>query len=160
MSERVGIAELKIASAPQRLKACGLGSCLAVALYDPCTRLGGLVHSLLPQQRCGEPPAGAPKFVDAAIRLMVAELSRAGADPARLLARSAGGANMFESQYLTLMQSIGGRNARSARETLQELGIPLVGEEVGGNRGRTVTFDLATGRLLVYSARDDRTLVL
>jgi len=160
MSERVGIAELRIVRAPQVLKAYGLGSCLAVALYDPHTQLGGLAHSLLPQQCNGDPPERSAKFVDEAIRLMVEELSRAGADPARLLARSAGGANMFESQYLTLMQSIGGRNARSARETLQELGIPLVGEEVGGNRGRTVTFDLATGRLLVYSARDDRTLVL
>jgi chemotaxis protein CheD len=131
-----------------------------VALYDPHTRLGGLVHSLLPQQRSGDPPETAPKFVDGAIRLMVAELSRAGADPARLLAKCAGGANMFESHYLTLMHSIGVRNARSARETLRELGIPLAGEEVGGNRGRTVTFDLATGRLLVYCARDDRTVVL
>jgi chemotaxis protein CheD len=160
MTERVGIAELKIACAPQVLKAYGLGSCLAVALYDPHTRLGGLVHSLLPQQRYGDPPGGLPKFVDAAIRLMAKELSLAGADPARLLAKTAGGANMFEGHYLTLMQSIGARNARSARETLRELGIPLVGEEVGGNRGRTVTFDLATGRLLVYCARDDRTVVL
>ena len=160
MSERVGIAELRIATAPQVLKAYGLGSCLAIALYDPQLRVGGLVHSLLPQQRPGEPVSVAPKYVDAAIRLMIEELVRAGADPARLQAKVAGGANMFETEYLTLINSIGVRNARSARETLMELGIPLAGEEVGGNRGRTVEFDLATGRLLVYCARDDRTLVL
>jgi chemotaxis protein CheD len=160
MSERVGIAELRIARAPQILKAYGLGSCLAVALYDPELQLGALVHSLLPQQFYGETIDGSPKFVDAAIRLMVAELRRAGAEPARLQAKSAGGANMFEGVYLTLMQSIGVRNARSARETLKDLGIPLVAEEVGGNRGRTVTFDLATGQLLVYCAREDRTIVL
>ena len=160
MSQRVGIAELHIAGAPEILKAYGLGSCLAVALYDPGLRIGGLVHCLLPQRRPGDPLGDASKYVDAAIRLMVNELTEAGADPGRLQAKIAGGANMFETEFVTLMHSIGVRNARSARETLQELGIPLAGEEVGGNRGRTVEFHLATGRLLVYCARDDRTTTL
>jgi chemotaxis protein CheD len=160
MSERVGIAELRIARAPERLKAYGLGSCLAIALYDPGARIGGLVHCLLPQRRNSDPLSAAPKYVDAAIRLMVEELLQAGADPARLQAKVAGGANMFETEFLTLVNSIGVRNARSARETLLDLDIPLVGEEVGGNRGRTVEFNLATGCLLVYCARDERTLTL
>lgn len=160
MSERVGIAELRIARAPAVLKAYGLGSCLAIALYDPGQRIGGLVHSLLPLHRKSNPRDVAPKYVDAAIRLMVEELILAGADPQRLQAKVAGGANMFETEFLTLTNSIGVRNARSARETLLDLDIPLVGEEVGGNRGRTVEFDLATGRLLVYCAREDRTLIL
>jgi chemotaxis protein CheD len=160
MSERVGIAELRIAHAPAALKAYGLGSCLAIALYDPGERIGGLVHCLLPQRRSSDPLSAAPKYVDAAIRLMAEELIRAGAAPERLQAKVAGGANMFETEFLTLVNSIGVRNARSARETLLALDIPLVGEEVGGNRGRTVTFDLATGRLLVYCARDERTLTL
>ncbi|MHB8709870.1 MAG: chemotaxis protein CheD [Desulfuromonadales bacterium] len=160
MNERVGIAELRIGRAPEVLKAYGLGSCLAIALYDPGLCIGGLVHCLLPQRRRGDPLSDVGKYVDAAICLMVEELTRAGADPARLQARIAGGANMFETEYLTLMHSIGVRNARCARETLQELGIPLAGEDVGGNRGRTAVFELATGRMLVYSAKDDRTITL
>lgn len=160
MSERVGIAELHIACAPQVLKAYGLGSCLAIALYDPGARIGGLVHSLLPEQRPGDPAGEPGKYVDTAIKTMVGELARAGAEPARLQAKIAGGANMFETEYLTLMHSIGVRNARSAKETLLELGIPLAGEEIGGNRGRTVAFDLATGRLLVYCAKDEQTTSL
>jgi chemotaxis protein CheD len=160
MNERVGIAELRIARAPEVLKAYGLGSCLAIALYDPGVRIGGLVHSLLPRRRSDDHLSVAPKYVDAAIRLMVAELTRSGAAAERLQAKIAGGANMFETDFVTLMHSIGVRNARSARETLRELGIPLAGEEVGGNRGRTVAFDLATGRLLVYCARDDSRIAL
>ena len=160
MSLRVGIAELRIDRAPAVLKAYGLGSCLAIALYDPGERIGGLVHSLLPLRRSRDPFGEATKYVDAAIRLMAEELVQAGADPARLQAKIAGGANMFETEYLTLINSIGVRNARSARDTLLALDIPLMGQEVGGNRGRTVEFDLATGRLLVYCAWDDRTLIL
>lgn len=154
MNERVGIAELRIARAPAVLKAHGLGSCLAIALYDPDEQVGGLVHSLLPQRRATDPLTAAAKYVDTAIRLMIAELQCAGAAAERLQARIAGGANMFESEYLTVMNSIGVRNARIARETLRDFGIALVGEEVGGNCGRTVEFDLASGRLLVYCARD------
>lgn len=160
MSKRVGIAELRIARAPEVLKAYGLGSCLAVTLFDPLPGIGGLVHCLLPHRRAGDADSMAHKYVDAAIHGMVAELTLAGADPRRLQAKIAGGANMFETEYVTVMNSIGMRNARSARETLLACAIPLVAEDVGGNRGRTVEFDLATGRLLVYCARDDSTMVL
>ena len=76
--------------------------------------------------------------VDAGIFQMVDELLRAGASRQSLVAKVAGGANMFESTYQTLVNSIGARNAKSARVTLAELGIPLHGEDVGGNRGRTI----------------------
>jgi chemotaxis protein CheD len=104
--------------------------------------------------------SGQSKYVDIAIRLMAEELGQQGADPQNLVAKIAGGANMFESEHLTLMSSIGVRNAKAAREALAKIGIPLIAEEVGGNRGRTVEFDLATGDLIVYCARDNRTSTL
>ena len=104
---------------------------------------------------------GSPsKYVDAGIKLMVDNLVEAGADRSELVAKIAGGANMFESVYQTLISSIGSRNARSARETLARLGIPVVGDDVGGNRGRTVEFDLASGQLMVYCAREDDKTIL
>jgi chemotaxis protein CheD len=62
---------------------------------------------------------------------------------------------MFESSNHTLIDGIGARNAKSAKETLNKLAIPLLGAQVGGNRGRTVEFDLATGDMVVYCARVD-----
>ena len=103
--------------------------------------------------RNAELPGG--EIFDAGIFEIVDELVQAGANRERLVAKVAGGANMFESSYQTLIKSIGARNARSARKTLASLGIPILGEEVGGNRGRTVEFDLATGNMMVYCARDD-----
>jgi chemotaxis protein CheD len=77
-----------------------------------------------------------------------------------LVAKIAGGANMFETSYQTLINSVGARNAKSARRTLGALDIPIVGEEVGGNRGRTVEFDLATGKMLVYCAHTENPVSL
>ncbi len=155
MSEHVRIAQAIIDRAPRVLKAYGLGSCVAVSLYDPETRLGGMGHMLLPDRPTKDPLGSENKYVDAGIYHIVEELVRAGANRDTLVAKIAGGANMFETSYQTLINSVGARNAKSARRTLNVLGIPIVGEEVGGNRGRTVEFDLATGKLLVYSAHTE-----
>jgi chemotaxis protein CheD len=155
MSTRVGIAEYRVARGPAVLKAAGLGSCLAVSLYDAELSLGGLAHTLLPGRREGGPGANPAKYVDGAIRRMIDDLVEQGAERQRLVAKIAGGANMFEAEFLSLVNSIGARSAHSARQTLAELGVPLVAEDVGGNRGRTVEFDLASGRLMVYCAREN-----
>jgi chemotaxis protein CheD len=155
MDNRVSIAQALIGRAPAVLRACGLGSCIAVGLYDPQNHIGGLGHMLLPSNPEGSPYGMEGKYVDIGISRMVDELVRGGARRDDLVAKIVGGANMFETTYQTLINSIGARNARSARETLARLAIPLVGEEVGGNRGRNVEFDLATGKMLVYCARDD-----
>ncbi|MDH3998335.1 MAG: chemotaxis protein CheD [Desulfuromonadales bacterium] len=155
MSERIGIAQFAIGHKPQVLKAYGLGSCLAVALYDPEAELGGLGHMLLPKHARYGGVGAVGKFVDAGICQMVDALEQAGAQRHQLVAKIAGGANMFESAHQTLIDSIGARNARSARETLDSLGVTLASEDVGGNRGRTVAFDLASGMLMIYCARDN-----
>ena len=155
MSPRVTIAQVRIDQSPAVLKAYGLGYCVAVALYDPEARVGGLGHLLLPNRPEKNAPGSESKYADAGILEIVEELLQAGANQDRLVAKVAGGANMFETSYQTLIKSIGARNARSARETLASLGIPILGEKVGGNRGRAVEFDLATGNMMVYSARDD-----
>ena len=152
MTEQVRIAEVRIDRAPSVLKAYGLGSCVAVGLYDPQTGLGGLGHMLLPDRPENSPIGSESKYVDAGIRQIVNDLVHAGANREMLIAKITGGANMFETSYQTLINSVGARNAKSARETLGVLHIPIVGEEVGGNRGRTVEFDLATGNMLVYCA--------
>jgi chemotaxis protein CheD len=160
MSNRVSIAQARIDQSPAVLKAYGLGSCVAVALYDPEARIGGLGHMLLPNRPKKNPLGSESKFVDAGIVQMVDELVRSGAHRENLIAKVTGGANMFETSYQTLINSIGARNARSARDTLTSLNIPILGEEVGGNRGRTVAFDLATGNMMVYCARDDEQVSL
>jgi chemotaxis protein CheD len=156
MADRVSIAQARVDRAPTVLKAYGLGSCVAVSLYDPETQRGALGHMLLPNRPEKNPLGSESKYVDAGICQMVDELVRAGANRDTLTAKITGGANMFESVYQTLINSIGARNARSARETLAKLEIPVVGEEVGGNQGRTVEFDLASGNMMVYCARDDK----
>ncbi len=156
--ERVGISQFRVAQAPALLVAHGLGSCVGIALYDPRPRLGALAHTLLPTLRPGLENSRPGKFVDTAICAMVEELLGRGAKRERLRAKVAGGANMFEQHFAT-DEGVGARNARSARETLARLGIPLLAEDTGGAYGRTLEFDLATGAIQVRTIRGGATLL-
>jgi chemotaxis protein CheD len=147
---RVGISEFKTGRAPAVLVTYGLGSCLGITLYDPRKKLGGLAHTLLPLSR-PEDQTRMTKYVDSAIRLMMEELLELGAEKECLVAKISGGANMFETLHPSGAEGVGARNARAARETLELLGIPLLAEDIGGNHGRTVEFDLATGEVRVRS---------
>ena len=150
---RVGIAEMHVERAPGLLVAYGLGSCIGIALYDPEAHLGGMAHTLLPHRREGVEAFRVSKFVDSAIDAMVAEMENLGAVRQRLWAKIFGGATMFRSQGAADDDGIGARNARAARERLAGFEIPLVAEDVGGCHGRSVEFDLTTGRILVRTLR-------
>ena len=154
MAKTIEAGQWQIARAPETLQISGLGSCVAVCLYCSGQRLGAVGHLMLPgegdQARVGNPD----RYVASAIRRMVASLSEAGAEPGSLVAKIAGGGNLFESEDQTLLRGVGARNARSARQILTLLNIPVVAEEIGGNRERSLSFDLASGEMIVYCAGD------
>lgn len=150
----MGMAELKVARPPDKLAVYGVGSCVVLALWDPEAKVAGLAHSMLPtaaaQPGGEEQPA---KFCDTAVGALVAAMEAEGAQRGRMVARLVGGANMFsftarEQGPLTL----GERNLFSARETLRSWGLPLRGEECGGDKGRSVEVDAADGSCMVWSA--------
>jgi len=149
--QRVGIAEIRIARAPAVLVGYGLGSCLAISLYDPALRLGGFAHALLPGDEPGRDGERPGKYVASAVATLLDSLLAAGAARQRLQAKLAGGATMFPG--LSARRSVGERNVEMARRELSRLGIPLVGEDVGGNFGRTCELLLEDGKLLLRLSR-------
>ena len=142
---RVGMADYKVSRGPAVIISYGLGSCIGISLYDPQTKIGGLLHIMLPdstQSRVSENPA---KFADTGLPLMMGELLQMGANRRRLVAKIAGGAQMFAFANATDIMRVGARNAEAAKKILQSLHIRLLAEDTGGNYGRTVQIDLATG---------------
>lgn len=142
----VGIAEYAVAVPPQRLAALGLGSCVAVVLYDPDAQVGGLAHVMLPSSRLHSEVKVPGKFADTALDALVAGMEKAGGRRRFLRAKIIGGANMFPT-VATSPVPIGLRNVNAARLKLQELGVPVVAEEVGGTQGRTLVFYVEDGRV-------------
>ncbi|MBT0651506.1 chemotaxis protein CheD [Geomobilimonas luticola] len=146
----IGLSEYGFAAAPGILMTYGLGSCIGIALYDPELRMGSLAHTLLPTSHEGTlPPVKSAKFTDLAINYMVEELVKSGCAKERLVAKLAGGASMFDSQYRSFRGDIGQRNVDSAKYTLAGHGIPLLAEDTGGDYGRTVEFHVSSGLMLI-----------
>lgn len=142
---KVAMADLKVGRAPDTLISYGLGSCVGIAIYDSTTKIGGLAHIMLPdstQSRTGENTA---KFADTAIPILIKEVVKLGAVHSRLVAKIAGGSQMFDFSSSSDIMRIGERNAEAVKTILKKEGLRLIAEDVGGNYGRTVELILATG---------------
>lgn len=134
----------------------GLGSCVAILLHDPISQVGGMAHVLLPEPGLARDTSNPDKFASTAVPRLLKELRRMGGSPARMNARLVGGASMFASIMAPGSLNMGERNLRASREALSAAGIPIHGEEVGGDYGRSVRFSVADGRTVVTSInRDD-----
>lgn len=156
---KVGMADYKVGRAPDSLISYGLGSCIGVALYDPQAKVGGLLHIMLPdstQSRATDNPA---KFADTGLPLMLKDVVAQGAARPRLVAKMAGGAQMFAFAKTTDIMQVGSRNAEACKAMLKKLGIKLIAEDTGGTCGRTVTLDLETGKYIIKTmAKGERSI--
>jgi len=141
----VGIGEFRVAKKAV-LKTIGLGSCIGIALYDPHVKVGGLAHVMLPQSKNGT--VRSAKYADHAIEMMSEAMERLGASRKRMVAKIAGGAQIFRHMTMDMLK-IGDRNVESVRSILKNFGIRLVSEDVGGEQGRTIYFFTEDGRMLV-----------
>ncbi|MGM9539428.1 chemotaxis protein CheD [Anaerovibrio sp.] len=142
---KVGMADYKVGRAPDTLISYGLGSCIGISLYDPQTKIGGLLHIMLPDSNQSRANENRAKFADTGIPDMLEELVRMGAVKSRLVAKLAGGSQMFAFANASDIMRVGLRNASASKEILKKLSIPIVGEDTGGSYGRTVQIDLSTG---------------
>lgn len=151
MSEmiRVGMADLNICSAPNAITTLGLGSCVGIILYDPGKKIAGLVHIMLPDSTKVKINDNKAKFADTGIELLLQKLLEGGARPKSILAKIAGGAQMFAFRSNNDMLRIGERNVDATKEKLKELGIRIVAEDTGENYGRTIEFYPETNALVI-----------
>ncbi|WP_195573206.1 chemotaxis protein CheD [Paenibacillus sp. 1001270B_150601_E10] len=150
---KVGMADLNICMSGS-IRTTGLGSCVGVTLYDPITKIGGLAHVMLPSSDIArEGSVNLAKYADTAIPELVSRMVEAGAHPARLLAKMAGGAQMFAFSSQHESMRIGPRNVESCKDMLQRLNIPIQAEDTGGNYGRTIEMFCCDGRLHIRSVQ-------
>lgn len=118
-----------------------LGSCIAVCVWDMELKLGGMNHFQLPNWD-GRGHAS-PRFGNVAVGSLLTEVERLGGRPEQMRAKIFGGASVLTKKRCD--QHLGLRNAELARTLLDEAGIPIVSEDVGGRRGRKLVFQTDDG---------------
>ncbi len=151
MSEiiKVGMADLNICKSPDGITTLGLGSCVGIAVRDPQTGVGGLAHIMLPDSTQIQNNSNIPKFADTGIEDLVKKVVAAGASRSRLVAKIAGGAQMFSFTSSSSLGRVGDRNVEAVKKKLNELRIPILAEDTGKNYGRTVIFYPENGNFVI-----------
>ncbi|MGG4220817.1 chemotaxis protein CheD [Paenibacillus jamilae] len=151
---KVGMADLNVTSNPNSIRTTGLGSCVGLTLYDPHLKLAGMAHVMLPSSDIArEGQLNIAKYADTALPELLERMLKQGAERRRLIAKMAGGAQMFAFAGSGDTMRIGPRNVESCKEMLVDLGIPLIAEDTGGNYGRTIELDSETGVLNIRSVQ-------
>jgi len=151
MSEviKVGMADLKVCVSPNAVTTLGLGSCVGIAIRDPATKIGGLAHIMLPDSTQIRDNSNIPKFADTGIEELVRQIVAKGARRSGLVAKIAGGAQMFNFGSNSIR--VGERNVEATKKKLQQMGIPILAEDTGKDYGRTVIFYPETGDFVIRS---------
>ena len=146
----VGVGDCKVTADPSaELITYALGSCIAVAIWDPISRVAGLLHFMLPDSSVDRGGNGCEhpyRYADTGTPMLFREAYQCGAEKKRLVVRLAGGASVVADPGVF---NIGKRNYAALRKILWKAGVLVHGEEVGGTISRTVRLDPASGRMLV-----------
>ena len=131
-----------------RLVTYSLGSCIAVCLYDPTCRLGGMIHYQLPSSQMDPERARRDPFMfaDTGLGLLIGKMLELGAVKKCLEVKAAGGAAMSTGPKGF---DIGKRNFLSLRKVLWQHGIMMNAHDVGGNNLRTLYLDIENGNVMV-----------
>ena len=145
----VSMGQVLVAHAGETLGSV-LGSCIGLILYHPHLKVGAMAHIVLPDSAGRDGPLD--KYADLAIPHMIELLAGEGAAKSGLVAKLAGGANMFGNKG---SKHIGDSNTEAVLRILKELHIHVKGQHVGGEKGRRVLWDPLSGELTVHIVGKD-----
>ncbi|MEW4369260.1 chemotaxis protein CheD [Paenibacillus kandeliae] len=151
---KVGMADLNVVKTAGVIRTTGLGSCVGLTLYDKNIQLVGMAHVMLPSSDIArEGQVNIAKYADTALPELVKRMLGLGASKTRLVAKMAGGAQMFSFSSGGDHMRIGPRNVEACKLFLKEQHIPLLAEDTGANYGRTIEMDCTTGLLSIRSVQ-------
>lgn len=145
----VGMADLKVTTEPNELTTIGLGSCVGICLFDNRAKVIGMAHAMLPDSTKIANNENKAKFVDTSVEKLINEMIRLGASKIRMVAKIAGGAQMFAYASGSDSMRIGERNIDATKTLLAKYGIPIIAQDVGLNYGRTITCSPSTGMVTI-----------
>lgn len=147
----LGIGDYNATNNPDEvLKTMALGSCVAVIILDPETRMIGMDHIALPDSRINKKKAAEKPgyFADTGIAALLNKMKSKGmkATGAKLIVKIIGGAQLIESSNSF---NIGKRNVLAVKKVLWKYGMGAKSEDTGGKISRTVTVDAKKGRVII-----------
>lgn len=154
----VGIADCQTSKdRKSTLVTYALGSCVGVAVFDPASAVGGLLHILLPESSLDADKAAKNPcmFADTGVAALLSRITELGGMKSRLRVWLAGGSAVMDDRGVF---NIGKRNQLAVRKALWKAGLLTLSEDLGGQGSRTVRLNLETGTFWIRAAGIDQEL--
>jgi len=149
----LGLGDWRVSNDPDEDLVClGLGSCVALCVYDPVAKVAGMAHMVLPDSTAARPGSSGTKFVDVAVPTVMEQVTRLGGIGGRLRVSLVGGASILAGAAFSGLPQIGARNVEAAVAVLGARHLKPDATETGGTSGRTVRLSVRTGELRVETA--------
>lgn len=148
VDKHVRMAEAKTVEGSEKLISEGIGSCVVVCLRDSENKIGGLAHVVLPSKNKSN---GSAKYADNILEELLEKIKQNGGNIEDLEAKIFGGAHLFE-----FTSQIGDKNIESVQDFLESRGIPIMAEDTGGEKGRSINFDPVSGKVEVTKSFEDK----
>lgn len=149
MQHTVGVADMKLSGREEdQIITHALGSCLGITIYDPVSKVGGMLHVMLPISTIDATKAAANPymFVDTGVPRLFIECYKLGAQKQRCVIKVAGGAYTRGNEENDYFQ-IGKRNFTMLRKIFWKNGVLIKGHDVGGCVSRTMTLKIDSGEV-------------
>ncbi len=131
-----------------------LGSCVAVCLYDPINRIGGMNHILLPGQPDMRSFDNSAKYGINAMDLLITQIMKLGGNRKRLIAKAFGGSHILPE--ISKENGIGRKIVTFVKTFLHNEKIRLISSDVGGVDTRKIFFHTDTGDVFLKRRRQLR----
>jgi chemotaxis protein CheD len=148
----IGVSDYKVSrNADDVLTTYALGSCIAVIVYDPRVKVGGMLHFMLAdssidRKKAAKNPA---MFADTGIPLLFKSCYKLGAEKRHMTVKVVGGASILnDAQFFR----IGQKNVTAVRKIFWKNNVLISAEDTGANYNRTVELSMADGRVIVRNA--------
>ena len=153
----VSMSQLFVNSNPDTVFDTFVGSCVAICLYDKKCRIGAMAHVMLPTCNTKNIQFDKQgKYADTAIDCMLSRMKSKGSKPGDIVAKLAGGAQMFAHESGNSFLDIGSKNISKIKELLEKNQIKIKGTDLGGNKGRKIKFYLRDGKVSVESSGHEK----
>ena len=147
----VDISDIQVSDDPNTtIVTYALGSCIAVVVYDPVRKVGGMIHYMLPLSNASPEKAKAKPamFADSGIPLLFDQMYKLGCEKGDLIVKVAGGGTLYDDKGTF---NIGKRNYTVLRKMFWKNNVIIAAEDVGGKKSRTVRLHVSTGYVSVHS---------
>ncbi len=139
--EEVCTGEVKTSDKGRILTASALGSCIAISIYDPQKRVGGMAHIMLPGRAPVNNSSNQSRYAENGIEDLIRQITSYGSNISRLHCIIAGGANVLKREDDTVCKM----NIDSTLETLKEKGLKIDAYSLGGEMRRRIKFNIEDG---------------